>query len=179
METKRLFISLELPQNIAKSISFVASELGKYCNSYSLSNAHYHITLAFLGDTDVKKIPDIINKINEFYSRKVIGKIVGYLTFDRNDGYVLSVCPIFCNEFCDLVESFKKALMQICPNIDSKNFKPHITISRKTIFNEGVTKENLPNINSQFVCSSIKLLQSSYPDSKAYITVFEKELKNE
>src|SRR6056297_704144 len=58
---KRLFVAIDLPRGLKKSLVSISSGLEQF---RPVPEKQLHITLLFLGDTDESEIPDIIEKLS-------------------------------------------------------------------------------------------------------------------
>jgi len=72
MEMQRLFIAIDLPDDLRTALSVARRQLQKKLAGYPLRWApieNMHLTLKFLGDTDPARIDAIVRELNQVASR--------------------------------------------------------------------------------------------------------------
>ncbi len=183
--TNRLFIALDLPENIVDEINNIRKSIYDDENIRWESKEKLHITLKFLGDVDIKLIPEIsrtLEKVCEnsgvieltyksfgYFYRNRKPKIL-WLGFDYKDNLI--------NLNNNINESFEKLGFEI----EKRKFKPHITLLRIK------GKENMRRLDEfkkyelpkkTFECNSVTLFKSELtPKGSIYTKLENYKLKS-
>lgn len=137
IQTKRLFIALDIPYTYKLGINKVQKFLKRKINEFKEQNPH--TTLIFLGNTSINDIDKIITtmqiSLNEFEKNKKIGthalqpgaKILGKNAIALEYSKTSSL-----NDLNVLVNILKKnlELSNVGINNQSANFKAHLTLGR-------------------------------------------------
>ncbi len=176
IEVARVFISVKIP--ITDGIQDILSELKCVRNVRVVNPEQTHITLKFLGDTDLKKIPGLcenlrrsLSEISEFdIVMKGMGAFpnlknprVVWLGFDRSD------------ELMRLAEVVENTLVSMKLDFDEKKFFPHMTVGRingKADVEE-IIKNNASTEFCRFRCSSVEIMKSVLGPNGAKHTVID------
>ncbi len=156
---KRLFIGIPLPERVKEEILSISEKFKSSVNATFVKKNNYHITLKFLGNSEEKKIINVLNKIRyEKFELRL--QDLGVFP-NKNFPRVLWVGVEDNKDCLRLHELINKALPQF-PNKNS--FHPHVTIARIKFvknkqFFEHLLKEKIffgkININSFILYESI------------------------
>jgi len=129
----RLFVAIELPENLKKSLSEVISSLAKSrVNAKWVNTESLHMTLKFLGNTDEDKLPKIIATLDDISRNQTpftvnISKI--QLFPPRGKPRILSVGTDQQEHLKSLAAELQDQLEK-CDFSKEGRFKPHITLAR-------------------------------------------------
>ena len=170
----RLFIAINFNEEV-KQLIFEKELLleSKMINGHITSKNNIHMTLVFIGETNrPKDVSDCIEKIEEnkfnllikgikFFNRS--GKRLYYLDIKQSDS-LLKVYEKLYNELSE--KGFK---------LESREFKPHVTLAREVVLSDRVDIEGL---NYEFRVEKISLMESKRINGELkYIEIYSKELK--
>ena len=165
---KRLFVAIDLPQRLKKSLSSISADLDHF---RPVPEEQLHITLFFLGDTDESKIPGIIEKLSGISEN-------AYSVYTNGPGAFPSLkkprvlwiglqnqknIKILQSRIANQLESYK-------PDVAEKKYIPHITVARSKKRNPGAD-EFLNRVKEytgeKIVVDSFQLYESKLSDSGA------------
>jgi 2'-5' RNA ligase len=132
----RLFIAIELPERIHQVLQQLQSQLKHPTSSVKWSNPkNTHLTLKFLADTPVDKIPDIKDILTSAFSNldsfnlSLENKIEAFPSIKRP-----RVLWIGIKEGADIVKKIQKQLEENLArlgfNKEKRKFTPHLTLGR-------------------------------------------------
>jgi 2'-5' RNA ligase len=188
MALLRLFIGLDLPENIKDKLGAIEEELKKFVSSGKwVRRENLHLTLKFLGYCEEDKVEAISQKIKEVAQIRQ--------TFDfrlRNLGAFPSIKRARvlwvginegAREFQALQEEIDKAVTDLGFPPEERQFHPHITVARLKIPRR-LDENRLQNLSSQIPDETLKarsiiLFQSKLtPKGAEYSTVTENFLKS-
>lgn len=155
---ERLFIALELDSAVREKINEYVNQLKEAgCEGKWVSEVNYHVTLAFIGDSDqAQKIAEILKTIQESSFSFTMD---GTLRFHQ-----LLALKIESPALSSLAEKVREALINGDIPFDQKAFKAHITLARKF-------KGEIPcEFESEAEASRIVLYKSEFTDGKRIYT---------
>ncbi len=160
----RLFIAVELPEEVKRQISelqktLIFTEQQAKCNS----SKEQHITLKFLGEIMDSKIPKIIAALKYVSFNKFNAKIETNAGF-ANENYLRVAWFITepQKEFLDLKQKIDKQL-KFVKSKKEENFIPHITLARFKYVNDRnlvIEKVKSLKLKAEFIVDSFKLMKS-------------------
>ncbi len=163
---KRLFIAIDLPQDIKESI-YERCLIIKDTNLRLISKDNIHITLRFIGDVDdgqiiiVKEaLRQTVKKMVSFHFRisnnlscfpKIEKAKVLFIGIEKREESFLGLSQILEEELCRA--SFKK---------ETRQYIPHITLARtKNPCNIiDIVKEIRFDLNEEIFCNKVTLFES-------------------
>jgi 2'-5' RNA ligase len=71
----RIFVGIDIPDDIKKAIDIESDKFLKYCESYKkVGQDNYHVTLKFMGELSVSDLEDLEDILRD--------KIKGFKAFD-------------------------------------------------------------------------------------------------
>ncbi|MBQ3195264.1 MAG: RNA 2',3'-cyclic phosphodiesterase [Clostridia bacterium] len=121
----RLFIAIELDDRVKNAISSTAGSLAFFGEGSFCPKDSYHITLAFLGETEnidnIKKAMNLIEALPFYLSTKELENFGNTYFVSVSDNKALN----------DMQTQLTKVLKENNVWFDEKPFKPHITIVRR------------------------------------------------
>jgi len=130
--SKRLFISIDLPEKVKKEINRIQQLLkqkdlfrGNYVNAQ-----HAHITLKFLGDVEESLIPEIIKRLQTIKYQPMNAHISN-LDFFQSRGKIPKVLfiNVECPELISLAKRIDELLAEQFPP-EKRSFTTHVTVAR-------------------------------------------------
>ncbi|HOJ37277.1 MAG TPA: RNA 2',3'-cyclic phosphodiesterase [Ignavibacteriales bacterium] len=182
--TERLFIAFDLDEQTKSYISDLIDELSglnKYINWETEDK--FHVTLSFLGDTDVSKVDNlniIINKLAN-NNKPIKTYFEKFQIFDIKNKYSILNIKLNLNKY---FENSVRQLNQLLKNggfvVNEKRFNPHITILR--IKNKLKGYDFSPFLNYKFepeeiTLNNIVLFKSTLtPKGSIYTPLYSKKL---
>lgn len=189
MPGQRLFIAIELPDDIIKKLEDLQEQIKKGCKAkVSWSNPeNIHLTLKFLGN--VKE--DVIDKIKSCIENACSGmnqfmlEALGVGCFPNpNNPRVIWVGIKTYNNFLDSVyERLETGLNNIGFEKEKRRFQPHLTLGRiRHIDKDAGLKTSVDKSKDfaigEFMVKSIILFKSELnPEGAVYTKLFEYNLK--
>ncbi|HPR24505.1 MAG TPA: RNA 2',3'-cyclic phosphodiesterase [Bacillota bacterium] len=128
----RTFIAVTFDEGIKKDIEEIiirikrVSERGRFSPGRNL-----HLTLFFLGDTDIKKIDDIKNAMDMVKCEKFDLKLLSPGRFSKGSSDIYWLGTEESIPLLRLQNDLSRELMKIGFSAESKRFTPHLTIARQ------------------------------------------------
>lgn len=159
----RLFIGIELPDEVKKKISDFLLPL--QITPKGWENSHdYHQTLLFLGETPIEKIDDIKARMNQISFEAFTLTTLSFNFFNRRIMF-LSFMPSV--ELLELKKTIDKNFSEWV-RANEKEFIPHVTVKRWQRYEfdhlkAGIEKREFPVMT--FTVSALALFKSE-KDSK-------------
>jgi len=185
-EQKRLFIAIDLPHDVKIYLHNIALNLNNRDRDIrAIPPENIHITLKFLGDTNISKIEKIMEAIKnasgdfQSFSYK-IGKSLGAFPVAESARIVFAPVVEGSDKIVEIYKNLENNLSKIKIPKENRKFISHITIAR--IRNKKNISEILKNIEldykNQHKCTKITLFESRLkPDGAEYIVACEAGLK--
>ena len=180
----RLFISLEIPEEIRSNISQLKSEaVGEALNLKWEPSEKIHLTLKFIGEVKDEIVNPIIDSL-EFirqYEKINCGLTRFGFFFRQGVPQILWIGLRVDSILFNIVEQINSNLVKFEVPVEERNFKPHLTLLRikKRFPEEWVTKFEsfiIPEIN--FISDNILLIKSELlPESSKYTIIKKFKLK--
>ena len=121
----RLFVAIKTDRTLNAALKNVSSSLKLFGNGSFCGEDMYHITLAFIGESDrlaeIKAVLDGVNVSPFDISLEGIGSF--------GSTYYVAVTPT--TVLCDMQRELCKRLRKQGFDIENRPFKPHITLARR------------------------------------------------
>ncbi|MGC8516642.1 MAG: RNA 2',3'-cyclic phosphodiesterase [Candidatus Acidifodinimicrobium sp.] len=159
---KRLFIALEIPGKERDTLDRVSKEIAKSVHGSFVDKEKMHVTIRFLGDTDISedRIVNAIESINKGFKREI--DISGLDAF-YHGGLPSILFFKVATELNDINTAISSQL-----NIEpDRDFHPHITICRlKGENNVESIKERYSKFRLSFVSNGLALFNSDFRSYK-------------
>jgi RNA 2',3'-cyclic 3'-phosphodiesterase len=111
----RLFTALEIPRDVALSLSFLRGGLP---GARWIDAENYHITLRFVGDTDFRTADELVNALSRIERGPVTVRLSGLDAFGGNKPHSLHACE------------HERIAQRLGLKPESRKFVPHVTIAR-------------------------------------------------
>ncbi|MBL7197270.1 MAG: RNA 2',3'-cyclic phosphodiesterase [Candidatus Omnitrophica bacterium] len=156
-ESIRTFIALEISEEIKEKIIDIQNKI-KQTNSLKgkwVSKDKLHLTLKFLGDTQLKYVEKIKDKIKEcFKDADVINchlTNIGTFPNEKFPRVIWAGIKSGDIQIINLAKKLEESLLEFGFKKEKRGFKTHITICRpKQILNRDQFKSALEEINKNF-----------------------------
>jgi len=184
--TKRLFLAINLPQEIKEQLSDLILKLQKANKNKPIKwveKENFHLTLHFLGSVSAEKIENINSALEPIVVRY---PILNFQLSERIDGFpnlqnpkviFLEMKELNDNKTIKLQRKIGEALKRLGFEIDTRPFRLHLTLGRVKF----KTSLQIPNLQfpvSNFQIQSIDLMESELtPSSPVYNLVKAYNLK--
>jgi len=132
-QTKRLFVAVDLPQEIKQELELLQNELRKFARDVKWVRIEgIHLTLKFFGYVDATKVPAIkealqpVADTSTAFSVKVQG--CGFFPNSRRPNVLW--CGIISPELLVLQEKVEESMARLNFEKESRAFAPHLTLAR-------------------------------------------------
>lgn len=171
----RLFIAVNFPEEIKKVLEDNAGYIMKRTESgvFPLSET-YHITLAFLGETEPKRLEELKKAMDISFEPFTL-TLADFGCFRRSGGNILwrgAESP----ELSELRKRLVRSLNSSRFSVDTGVFTPHITLAREAVYTGSVFPEAE---RASFVVTSFELMKSERINGRMkYTPLYSKEAKN-
>ena len=173
----RLFIAVNFPKEIKNELESNAGYIKSHVEKGNFSRReNYHITLAFLGEIEPKRVTDIkrIMERTDFGSFTLtLGK---FGVFRRSGGDIVWRSIEKSDPLIRLRDTLVRSLAENGFGIDENAFRPHITLSRETF---GAMPSAFPaNVPVSFEVKSYELMRSERVNGVlTYTPLYSREAK--
>ena len=129
MSTKRVFFALWPDARQRDRLRDVINSVARNVEGRAIDRRDWHITLAYLGDTEERLIPSLLEKARQIEVEPF------RLAFDRLEFWprpkiACLVAPTVPTELEALVSSLNSILLDAGIAIEDRIYRPHITVSR-------------------------------------------------
>lgn len=157
----RLFISLDIPEEIKKEITKIQKRLPEF-KGKKTEKQNLHLTLKFLGEVPFSKLDEIKNKLSEIKLPEFKTKISKLGFFSKSEIRIIWLLMSDCEK---LQKEVDEKLSEIFPK--EKRFMGHLTIARvksvenKKEFIEALESlDKIRNFEREFSVKEFNLMQS-------------------
>jgi RNA 2',3'-cyclic 3'-phosphodiesterase len=123
----RLFTGLEIPREIAQSLSFLRGGLP---GARWIDAENYHITLRFFGDTDFRSADELVNALSRVRRGPLSLRLSGLDAFGGNKPHSLHACVERNQALFELQAEHERIAQRIGFRAEGRRFLPHVTIAR-------------------------------------------------
>ncbi|MBE9607977.1 RNA 2',3'-cyclic phosphodiesterase [Chitinilyticum piscinae] len=131
MTNKRLFIALPLPDPLRHTICNIRDALHGQCQGRPVASANLHLTLAFLGDTPDKALPDIqalLAGLPDNYGTLILDELG---CFRQQHGHVVWLgCSTIPAALAAGLAQLQQGLRALGLPVEKRPWQPHITLLR-------------------------------------------------
>lgn len=178
METKRLFIAINLPMELKKQLAVLEQELKyKYCNVKWVTEENFHLTIKFLGEVPVDTFDEVIEGIKAgieaIESFNISFKKLGVFPKKDKAKVIWLGVDKGKEDVVNLFNKIESALAKVGFKKETKAYKPHLTMgrSREPQF---IDIDKFPN-NFEGICrvKSVDLMMSNLTHKGAVYTLIE------
>jgi RNA 2',3'-cyclic 3'-phosphodiesterase len=123
----RLFTGLEIPREIAQSLSFLRGGLP---GARWIDAENYHITLRFIGDTDFRTADELVNALSRVQRGPLSLRLNGLDAFGGNKPHSVYACVERSQALFELQAEHERIAQRIGFRAEGRKFLPHVTIAR-------------------------------------------------
>ncbi|ADL07973.1 RNA 2',3'-cyclic phosphodiesterase [Thermosediminibacter oceani] len=181
MNSIRCFISIELDPATRKSVSQFVDKLKFLEGIKWVSEENYHITLAFMGELPVDKVPLVCDTLNSISARHrpFILNLHGSGFFpNTKNPKVFWIGIEKSDELYRLREDIDKTLRALNIDFDPKPFSPHLTIGRiKSRLDPSLIPREA-DFSVSFTVKELYFMKSQlFKEGPVYTEIFRVELK--
>ena len=132
MEINRLFFALWPTPEIIQSIKRSTDQIKDSINGKVVVNSNWHITLAFLGNIDVKTKACLIEHADQIQCSPFSIEFNQILYFTKAKALCIGVNEKSNNDNLNYLAQECKRIQNECGlKSETRHFKPHITVARK------------------------------------------------
>jgi len=179
---KRLFLSVDLPDDLADEVAAVQEELSEAGGLRFVDPAQAHVTVKFLGDTDPDRVLDIETAVETAIDDAGVGPFdatVADLGVFPSPDYISVVwlgVRAGAEEMTRLHEAIERETTAVGFDPESHDFTPHVTIARMNSARgkehvQRVVREQDPVVGT-FRVTEVRLKESTLEgDGPVYDTV--------
>lgn len=167
---KRLFVSIDIPENLKRDILKIQKEL-KHFQGKLTELDNLHLTLKFLGETDNLNEINVINRLSEIKFNSFTTNFKNIGIFSEQEIRIIWIHLTNCEELQKRVD---ETLEPLYP--PEKRFMSHLTIARvKRVFNKELFLNELSKIEIpelSFEVTNFRLKESKLtPNGPIYKTI--------
>ncbi len=174
----RLFVAVNFPLDVTENLYNCTQYLKRHSKSANPSRKeNLHLTLAFIGE--INNIRGATSALKDVVCAPFDMTIEGYSEFSSREGNICFAKTKECAELYDLAKSVRDNLTNKGFQIDTKPFKPHVTLCRQFVPSESFSKEELCSLISKqtITVKEISLMRSDRINGKlTYTQVYKKTL---
>lgn len=123
----RLFIALEIPRNIAMSLSLLRGGLP---GARWIDVENYHITLRFIGDIDGRTADEIVDRLDRIERPEFQVSLNGIGSFGSKKPHSIWAGVSPSQEMSALQAEIERICQRIGLPPDPRKFMPHVTLAR-------------------------------------------------
>ncbi|MCU0790960.1 MAG: RNA 2',3'-cyclic phosphodiesterase [Nitratireductor sp.] len=123
----RLFTALEVPGDVALSLSFLRGGLP---GARWIDAENYHITLRFIGDTDFRTADELVNALARVERGPVKIRLSGLDAFGGNKPHSIHACVERNAGLTELQAEHERIAQRVGLKPEGRKFVPHVTIAR-------------------------------------------------
>lgn len=155
---KRIFIAINLPEEIKESLNGLIEKLPKD-NVKAVKKENLHVTMKFLGYMPEEMLPEAYKKLDALVNFKKFEINISGIGFFKT-----RILWIGINEGKEMLGDISKEIENIL-DLNKEEFKSHITIARNKFmkseeFKELANKLNKTKINETFLAKSVDVMES-------------------
>lgn len=169
----RLFIALEIPEDVRSEIARSAAAMEKTWSAGRLiPPENYHLTLAFLGEIPESRAADVISAMEACPSPPPTLAVEGFGRFRHRGGDILWRQVRGGNTLSSLQRRLTRELTRRGFALEKREYSPHLTVARKVI----LSRSELPDTGEAlfFSVRAMTLFRSSTGPSGAVYTPLER-----
>lgn len=159
----RLFIAINFDEATKEAAAASAELLQQHSLRGNFSSRdNYHITLAFLGETERRRLPKVCEAMENCQGREMKLSLQCLGCFDRGDSVIAWRAVRAPRSLWTLQEQLLQELRLRGFSPDDKKFKPHLTLARQLVLAAGVSWEELNREvkEHEFTVQSMELMLS-------------------
>ncbi|MEF2553565.1 RNA 2',3'-cyclic phosphodiesterase [Aurantimonas sp. A2-1-M11] len=123
----RLFTALEIPHDIALSLSFLRGGLP---SARWIDPENYHLTLRFIGDVEPRLADEIVARLDRVDRPAFSLSLKGVAAFGSKKPHSIYAAVEPTTELADLQAEIDRICRRVGLPADPRKFVPHVTIAR-------------------------------------------------
>lgn len=123
----RLFTALEIPQDIALSLSFLRGGLP---SARWIDPQNYHLTLRFIGDIEPRLADEIVAWLDRVDRPAFSMALSGVAAFGTRKPHSIYAGVEASPELCELQAEIERICRRLDVPADQRKFVPHVTLAR-------------------------------------------------
>jgi RNA 2',3'-cyclic 3'-phosphodiesterase len=127
--THRLFFALWPTEALRDELVKTVEPLLEGKKARRIRPDNFHITLAFLGAVQARKLPSIMEAASGLDGEPLELRLEKIEAWPGS--HVLCLTPGQCAPLSDLVERLRRNLLAHQVELDQKDFRPHVTVARE------------------------------------------------
>lgn len=160
METKRLFVAVDLPDGLKKDIYAFARQI-EQSGIKLVEEENLHITIRFIGEVPDEIVPEIVSRLEKIKFQEFECKIKGVGVFPSPSYIKVVWVGLESEQLVKLVHSVLAALKGIGKE-EKREFSAHLTIARvnKKVDLQKFLEKNKDKEFGKFNVSSFVLFES-------------------
>lgn len=174
----RLFVAINFPKEVTERLFTAAQHLRSHSLSSNVSRReNLHLTLAFIGETP--NLKGAISALKGIDLPSFPLTLEGYGEFSSRDGHICFAKTASNPDLRKLADTVRKNLINCGLSIDTKLFKPHITLCRQFTPSKDFSAEDMEKLlcAETVTVSRISLMRSDRINGKlTYTEVYGKTL---
>lgn len=169
----RLFIAVELPEEIKDALASSADRLRDLCESGRFSHReNYHLTLAFLGEVEQRRVSEIKRIMDACRCGRFGIRIGGFGSFKRDGGDIIWRAADGGKMLCALRRQLADGLAERGFMLDKGAFRPHLTLVRQAVLKPQADIASLLSETGElfFTADRVSLMNSQRIDGRLTYT---------
>lgn len=123
----RLFTALQIPQDIALSLSFLRGGLP---SARWIDPENYHLTLRFIGDVESRLADEIVASLDRVDRPAFSLALSGVAAFGTRKPHSIYAGVEASPELCELQAEIERICRRLGLPADQRKFVPHVTLAR-------------------------------------------------
>ncbi len=123
----RLFTALEVPRNVAMSLSLLRGGLP---GARWIDVENYHITLRFIGDVDNRTADEIVDRLDRIDRPEFQAQLTGIGSFGSKKPHSVWAGVSVSPDMLALQAEIERICQRIGLPPDPRKFMPHVTLAR-------------------------------------------------
>jgi RNA 2',3'-cyclic 3'-phosphodiesterase len=171
-ETARVFFALWPPEEIAQQLAGIAAEFAEQAGGRPTRQETIHLTLAFIGDVPLERLPDLQRAAREVRAEAFDLKLDQFGLW-RHNRIFWAGCSVLPPALVGLSAALVAVLQAAGFNVANarRNFTPHFTLVRKAVALDAALPRCEP---VTWRCEKFVLVRSTLSaDGSSYQTVAE------
>lgn len=157
----RLFFAVRFPEKIQDKLCEVLQNLRPCCaEGHFTLRGNLHLTLVFLGETASEKLPAVQEAMEATSAQPFLLHIGGMGCFHRSGGDLYWAGVERTAPLCGLYDSLCAELQKRGFKIDSRLYRPHLTLVRQAVLADGCDRSAFVVPTMQMRVEKFSLMKS-------------------
>ncbi|MGN9165046.1 RNA 2',3'-cyclic phosphodiesterase [Tissierellaceae bacterium HCP3S3_D8] len=170
----RLFIAINFEEEVKDKIEDVIDEVRIYSTQGRFtSREHMHLTLEFLGEIPINRVETIKSVMDRLKYKEFKMDIQDIGLFKRAGGDIYWIGIENNDSLLEVQYILHEGLIRESFKLESRPYKPHITIGRKVMMKEGFSLKELSQsiIGTGINVGKIDLMKSEHRNGKLVYSI--------